>query len=214
MLGQHVSLFHQERALRRAVCDFGQRLTGEQPQRQSHRGEPVQPRPASTALVTSSDTMMSAASVTSSGSPRAGRWQEPHRELACPPGRAVRHCELNVVPHDRPWCVWLPAEGKRPCRTAHHCRVHVLSPVCSVGCSARRPRASRHSKSRDNISSVAGNNGANPATHFGRQMRKERLARGWSVHEFAKRSGMPQRGPCVAHREREASPDPSGGNGV
>jgi hypothetical protein len=35
-----------------------------------------------------------------------------------------------------------------------------------------------------------GNNGGNPATHFGRQMRKERLARGWSVHEFAKRSGI------------------------
>lgn len=37
---------------------------------------------------------------------------------------------------------------------------------------------------------MAGNNGTNPATHFGRQMRKERLARGWSVHEFAKRSGI------------------------
>lgn len=42
----------------------------------------------------------------------------------------------------------------------------------------------------DNLDDVTGNNDANPATHFGRQMRKERLAHGWSVHEFAKRSGM------------------------
>lgn len=37
---------------------------------------------------------------------------------------------------------------------------------------------------------MGGNNGGNPATHFGRQMRKERVARGWSVHEFAQRSGI------------------------
>ena len=37
---------------------------------------------------------------------------------------------------------------------------------------------------------MTGNNGGNPATHFGRQMRKERLARGWSIHEFARRSGI------------------------
>ena len=52
------------------------------------------------------------------------------------------------------------------------------------------PRATENSKRCDNISGMAGNNGANPATHFGRQMRKERLARGWSVHEFARRSGI------------------------
>jgi hypothetical protein len=46
------------------------------------------------------------------------------------------------------------------------------------------------SRVRGNINRMAGNSGANPATHFGRQMRKERLARGWSVHEFAKRSGI------------------------
>jgi transcriptional regulator with XRE-family HTH domain len=34
------------------------------------------------------------------------------------------------------------------------------------------------------------NNGGNPATHFGRQMRKERQARGWSIHEFARRTGL------------------------
>jgi hypothetical protein len=37
---------------------------------------------------------------------------------------------------------------------------------------------------------MAGNSGGNPATHFGRQMRKERVARGWSVHEFAARAGI------------------------
>jgi transcriptional regulator with XRE-family HTH domain len=30
----------------------------------------------------------------------------------------------------------------------------------------------------------------NPATHFGRQMKKERLARGWSLREFAARTGI------------------------
>ena len=34
------------------------------------------------------------------------------------------------------------------------------------------------------------NNGGNPATHFGRQMRKERQARGWSIHEFARQTGL------------------------
>lgn len=37
---------------------------------------------------------------------------------------------------------------------------------------------------------MAGNSGANPATHFGRQVLKERRARGWSVHELARRSGI------------------------
>lgn len=33
-------------------------------------------------------------------------------------------------------------------------------------------------------------NRGNPATHFGRQLRKERKARGWSVHELARRTGL------------------------
>jgi len=37
---------------------------------------------------------------------------------------------------------------------------------------------------------MAGNSGGNPVTHFGRQVRKERLARGWSVHELSARSGI------------------------
>ena len=37
---------------------------------------------------------------------------------------------------------------------------------------------------------MAENNGGNPVTHFGRQMRKERLSRGWSLREFAARSGV------------------------
>jgi DNA-binding XRE family transcriptional regulator len=37
---------------------------------------------------------------------------------------------------------------------------------------------------------VAGNNDGNPVTHFGRQVRKERLARGWSIHELARRMGV------------------------
>ena len=34
------------------------------------------------------------------------------------------------------------------------------------------------------------NNGGNPATHFGRQMKKERLARGWSLREFSAHTGI------------------------
>ena len=34
------------------------------------------------------------------------------------------------------------------------------------------------------------NGGGNPATHFGRQMRKEREAHGWSLREFAARTGV------------------------
>jgi transcriptional regulator with XRE-family HTH domain len=34
------------------------------------------------------------------------------------------------------------------------------------------------------------NSSGNPATHFGRQMKKERLARGWSLREFSTRTGI------------------------
>ena len=37
---------------------------------------------------------------------------------------------------------------------------------------------------------MAGNYSGNPVTHFGRQVRKERLARGWSIHELARRTGV------------------------
>jgi transcriptional regulator with XRE-family HTH domain len=37
---------------------------------------------------------------------------------------------------------------------------------------------------------MALNSGSTPVTHFGRQMRKERLARGWSLREFAARTGI------------------------
>ena len=37
---------------------------------------------------------------------------------------------------------------------------------------------------------MAGNNGGTPVTHFGRQVRKERLARGWSIHDLAQRTGV------------------------
>ena len=46
------------------------------------------------------------------------------------------------------------------------------------------------SRVHGNIDGVAVNNGGNPATHFGRQMHKERLARGWSLREFAARTGI------------------------
>jgi transcriptional regulator with XRE-family HTH domain len=41
-----------------------------------------------------------------------------------------------------------------------------------------------------NILLMTVNNGGNPATHFGRQMKKERTARGWSLREFSARTGI------------------------
>lgn len=35
-----------------------------------------------------------------------------------------------------------------------------------------------------------GSNGVNPAIHFGHQVRKQRKAHGWSIHELAKRCGI------------------------
>ncbi|MGH3246228.1 MAG: helix-turn-helix domain-containing protein [Trebonia sp.] len=37
---------------------------------------------------------------------------------------------------------------------------------------------------------MMGNNGSNPATHFGKQMKKERLAHGWGLREFAQLTGI------------------------
>jgi transcriptional regulator with XRE-family HTH domain len=37
---------------------------------------------------------------------------------------------------------------------------------------------------------MSGNDGSSPVTHFGRQVRKERLARGWSIHELSRRTGI------------------------
>jgi ribosome-binding protein aMBF1 (putative translation factor) len=37
---------------------------------------------------------------------------------------------------------------------------------------------------------MAANNGNSAATHFGRQMKKERLAHGWSLREFSARTGI------------------------
>jgi transcriptional regulator with XRE-family HTH domain len=37
---------------------------------------------------------------------------------------------------------------------------------------------------------MSANNGNNAATHFGRQMKKERLAHGWSLREFSARAGI------------------------
>lgn len=41
-----------------------------------------------------------------------------------------------------------------------------------------------------NMASVTANPPANPATHFGRQMRKERLMRGWTLREMSARTGV------------------------
>jgi transcriptional regulator with XRE-family HTH domain len=37
---------------------------------------------------------------------------------------------------------------------------------------------------------MVGNNSGNPVTHFGRQVRKERLARGWTLQELSQRTGI------------------------
>jgi transcriptional regulator with XRE-family HTH domain len=41
-----------------------------------------------------------------------------------------------------------------------------------------------------NMVSVTVNNSGNPATHFGKQMRKERTARGWTLRDFSSHTGI------------------------
>jgi transcriptional regulator with XRE-family HTH domain len=48
----------------------------------------------------------------------------------------------------------------------------------------------RARKPRGKIIAMAENRDTRVATHFGRQMRKERLARGWSLAEFSQRAGI------------------------
>jgi hypothetical protein len=52
------------------------------------------------------------------------------------------------------------------------------------------PNDSERGKVRARMISMAAKNDRNPLTHFGRQVRKERLARGWSLDEMAARTGL------------------------
>jgi transcriptional regulator with XRE-family HTH domain len=45
-------------------------------------------------------------------------------------------------------------------------------------------------KGRDNIAPMAVHDNAGLSTHFGRQVKKERLAHGWSLRELSARSGI------------------------
>jgi hypothetical protein len=53
-----------------------------------------------------------------------------------------------------------------------------------------QPRVMTGSNGCENMTGMAEKTGSNPATHFGRQMRKERLARGWSLREFSAKTGI------------------------
>ena len=65
------------------------------------------------------------------------------------------------------------------------------SAVRGCGCAQRaRGRLAASVALVATLLGMAVNNGGNPATHFGRQMRKERLARGWSLREFSARTGI------------------------
>lgn len=50
---------------------------------------------------------------------------------------------------------------------------------------------------RGNLVHMPGNSDGSPVTHFGKQARKERLARGWSIHELSARSRI-----AVSHLSR------------
>jgi transcriptional regulator with XRE-family HTH domain len=52
------------------------------------------------------------------------------------------------------------------------------------------PSASTPGNARAKIVSMAAKNDRNPLTHFGRQVRKDRQARGWSLDEMAARTGL------------------------
>ncbi|MCW2934330.1 MAG: putative transcriptional regulator, family [Actinomycetia bacterium] len=51
-------------------------------------------------------------------------------------------------------------------------------------------KRSRAVYSHDNIAVMAVNSGSNPATHFGKQMKKERTSRGWTLRDFSARTGI------------------------
>jgi transcriptional regulator with XRE-family HTH domain len=48
----------------------------------------------------------------------------------------------------------------------------------------------RYALSYGKVVAMEANESANPAQHFGRQLRKERTARGWSLPELARRTGI------------------------
>jgi hypothetical protein len=52
------------------------------------------------------------------------------------------------------------------------------------------PNDSERDNGYANIVRVVANPDRNPLTHFGKQVRKERLAHGWSLREFADRTGL------------------------
>lgn len=52
------------------------------------------------------------------------------------------------------------------------------------------PYPHRYCQQFGNLHAMPGYTGVNPVTHFGRQMRKERLARGWSLREMHAHSGI------------------------
>ncbi len=54
----------------------------------------------------------------------------------------------------------------------------------------RVPIATHRCHARGKLLGMAGNSGGNPVSHFGRQVRKERLARGWTLHELARLTGI------------------------
>jgi DNA-binding XRE family transcriptional regulator len=55
---------------------------------------------------------------------------------------------------------------------------------------ARLPAVSCDAKAYVNMVAMAGNNGSSAATYFGRQMKAERIAHGWTLRELAARTGI------------------------
>jgi transcriptional regulator with XRE-family HTH domain len=70
--------------------------------------------------------------------------------------------------------------GRGSAAIPHPDRAACLRLACPV---TARPGLCRHSP-------VTVNNGGNPATHFGRQMKEERPARGWTLRDFAAKTGF------------------------
>jgi ribosome-binding protein aMBF1 (putative translation factor) len=54
----------------------------------------------------------------------------------------------------------------------------------------RLPAVVCDAKSCDKLAGMAGMEDRSPVSHFGRQVRKERLARGWSLDELAAQTGI------------------------
>ena len=105
--------------------------------------------------------------------------------------------QLRVLQGGQPFCR-IPLSGGVPPSYITSYTVHDWpSPSNIRAVSQSVPSRSQKRNGYDNIMSMPAhtrastvNNSGSPATHFGRQMKKERLARGWTLRQLAAKTGV------------------------